>query len=298
MTDKQQWVDRVTGNSSGNRFFLWVIKHMGLYTAYFFLLFASVQYALFDKKSKLAIRELRSRLGLKTTFFDYIKHFHSFGESIIDRVYYLSFGINPYRIENEDSEFLYEEIKNGRGAILLGAHFGNWALAGSLLKGQINVTVNLAMYSTEKDMLKMRSKKEESSNVNVISINPDNPGYMIEILKALRKGEIVCFLGDRILGDQRCEKLEFLGKEACFPSGPFLLASVSEAPVIPFFATKHNSKSYRVKIFKPISVKSKDSTEIRKAVSAYVSYLEEIVKKNPYQWYNFYPFWRENNIPS
>jgi predicted LPLAT superfamily acyltransferase len=293
VTGNQQWVSRVKGNSSGNHFFLWVIKHLGLYPAYFFLLFASVQYALFDKKSKQAIREFRSRLGLKTSFLNYIRHFRCFGESVIDRVYYQSFGVNPFRIESEDSELLDCEIKKGKGVILLGAHFGNYALAGSLLKGQINVAVNLVMYSSEDESLKMRSTKESSGDFNIISINPDRPENIVEILNAIRKGEIVCFLGDRILGDQRCELIEFLEKEACFPSGPFLLASVAGTPIIPFFAIKQNINMYKVKVFKPISIKSKDSTEIRDAMSAYVSYLEEMVKENPTQWYNFYPFWRE-----
>jgi predicted LPLAT superfamily acyltransferase len=293
VTNNQQWVSRVTGSSSGNRFFLWVIMHLGLYPSYFFLLFASVQYALFDKKSKQAIREFRSRLGLKTSFIDFLQHFRSFGESIIDRIYLQLSGVNPFRIEHDDSELLCCEVNKGKGAILIGAHFGNWALAGSLLKERINVAVNLVMYSSEKDSLKLRSKEEGGGDFNIISINPEKPENMIEILNALRKGELVCFLGDRILSDQRYEMMNFLGKEACFPSGPFVLASVADVPVIPFFAIKRNIKTYRIKAFKPISVRSKDSTEIRDAISKYVAYFEEMVKENPYQWYNFYPFWRE-----
>ena len=293
VTDNQQWVSRIKGSSSGTLFFLWVIKHLGLFPAYFFLLFASVQYALFDKKSKQAILEFRSRLGLKTNFLDFLRHFRSFGESIIDRLYFQVSGVNPFIIEHDNSELLSCEVSKGKGAILIGAHFGNWALAGSLLKERIKVAVNLVMYSSEEDSLKLRPENEGGGDFNIISINPEKAENMIEILNALRKGELVCFLGDRFLSDQRCEMINFLGEEACFPSGPFVLASVADVPVIPFFAKKRNFKTYRIKAFKPISVKSKDSTEIRDAISKYIAYLEEMVKENPNQWYNFYPFWRE-----
>ena len=51
----------------------------------------------------------------------------------------------------------------------------------------------------------------------------------LEMIRALREGAVLAVHGDRPIGGQVIA-VPFLGREARFPVGPFLLAAVSGAP--------------------------------------------------------------------
>lgn len=290
------WVGKSRENNLGNRIFNVIISRFGLNPAYFVLFFAATQYTLLDKKSRKVIKEFRSRLGLKTTILDYYRHFYSFGISLIDRYAYLlsEKSLFSYTFLRED--VIAEYVSRGKGVILLGAHMGNWEVAGNLLKERLNVRVNLLMYDIESEETKKTfSRALNNRDVNIINITLDSPDSMIEIVNALRRGEIICMHGDRIMGNQRGRRIEFLGREALFPSGPFDIAAVTGAALIPFYALKTSWKHYTFRAFDPVVIRYSDREERQKLISAamdaYVKTLESVAKEFPCQWYNFYDFW-------
>lgn len=293
MTKDQEWVSRAKGSRNGNRFFMWIISHAGLVPAYIFLFFAGIQYALCDKKSGGAIRDFRDRLGLKTSFFNLFSHFYTFGASLVDRYASLLSSKVLFKVTSYNEELLAAEAAKGKGVLLLGAHFGNWELAGNLLQNRINVPVNFLMYDAEDDQVKEILKNAtEKRRFNIIFVTPDKPDTIIQIINALRAGEIVCLHGDRILDGQRNESIDFLGKKALFPIGPFTIASVSGAPVVPFIAVKTGMYSYMFKAFEPIYIERRATADqYRNAVGKYVAVLENVSRKYPLQWFNFYQFW-------
>lgn len=299
-TNQGDWTGRAKGNSAGNRFFVWIISRLGLWPAYSVLVFAAIQYTLFDKKAKNAVKLFRSNLGLETTLLDYFKHFYSFGMAMIDRFFFLYSNRNYFKYSSINEELIRDEAQKGRGVILLGAHVGNWEIAGNLLQDRLPVKVNFLMYDAESQRVKNAVEQVmKNRNVGIIYISPDSPDTMVEVVNALRRGEIVCMHGDRILGNMRCEKVSFLGRDASFPMGAFAIASISGASVLPFFALKRGFSKYSFSAFGPIRVSDGDRgsrmIRIRQALESYVKILEEMVSKYPTQWYNFYDFWKTDN---
>lgn len=302
-TDHGDWTGRAKGNSAGNRFFFWIISRLGLWPAYCVLVFAAIQYTIFDKKAKRAVKLFRSNLGLKTALFHYFKHFYSFGMALIDRFFFLYSDRNFFRYSSINEELIRGEAQKGLGVILLGAHVGNWEIAGNLLQDRLPVKVNFLMYDAESQKVKNAVEQvTKNRNVGIIYINQDAPDTMVEVVNALRRGEIVCMHGDRILGNMRCEKIPFLGSEASFPIGAFAIASISGASVLPFFALKKGFSTYAFSAYGPVRVSDGDRgsrmLRIRQALESYVKILEEMVRKHPAQWYNFYDFWGCGNTKS
>ena len=80
--------------------------------------------------------------------------------------------------------------------------------------------------------------------------------------------------------------LDFLGKKAQFPYGPFLLASKFNTPVSFVFAIKNSKFHYGLTATKP-NFKKQSVEQIAKD---YVLELENKVKLNPEQWFNYYDF--------
>ena len=291
-----KWTQRAGGNHLGIRFFIWIISRTGLLPAYFFLIFASFQYVLLDRKTKKHLREYRSALGLRTTLVSYFCHFYSFGMSLIDRYAHLLSSRPLFRYDSINEELINEQLARGKGVILLGAHVGNWEIAGNVLQQRMNVPINLLMYDAESERVKqVVSSAVERRNVNVIFVSQDSPDSIIEVVNALKRGEIICMHGDRVLGTQRSEIVSFLGKQARFPSGPFSIAAMTGAAVIPFFSVKTGWRHYTFSAFEPVIIDNSDR-EIRQrkicdAVKHFSISLETIARRYPHQWYNLYNFW-------
>jgi predicted LPLAT superfamily acyltransferase len=293
---KDEWTGKAEGNSTGSKIFVWIITRFGLWPAYSMLVFASIQYVILDKKAKSAIKMFRRNLGLSSGIVHYFRHFYSFGMALIDRFFFLYSTRDYFEYRSINEELIRSEAQQGRGVILLGAHVGNWEIAGNLLQDRINTKVNFLMFDAESEKVKNAvGKIMKNRNVGIIYINQDSPDTMVEVVNALRRGEIVCMHGDRILGSMRSEQIRFLGREASFPIGAFAIASISGASVIPFFAIKSGFFHYTFSAFGPVRVDEGDRASrmgrIRQALEMYVRIVEEMVKQHPYQWYNFYNFW-------
>ena len=292
----QDWVQRAKGNSIGTRLFIWIISTVGVLPAYVILFFASMQYTILDRKTKKILRQFRNMAGLKCTWFDLFNHFYSFGMSLIDRYAFLITQKSFFTFSTNNEDLIEKEVKKGKGVILLGAHFGNWELAGNLLQGRLNVKVNFLMFDAEsKEMKDALRTAVQNRPVNIIFVGNESTNTTVALVNALNRGEIVCLHGDRVLGEQRFEEIDFLGKAARFPTGPFALSAATCAPVIPIFSVKKGLFQYTFTALEPIRFDSISRNErqikIHSAVTVYVSALESLVRKYPLQWFNYYNFW-------
>jgi predicted LPLAT superfamily acyltransferase len=291
-----EWVERAKGNSIGTRLFISIISAVGVIPAYFILFFASLQYTILDRKTKTILREFRTAAGLKCSLTDLFRHFYSFGMSLIDRYAFLITQKSFFTFSTNNEDFIENEIKKGKGVILLGAHFGNWELAGNLLQRRLHTKVNFLMFDAEsketKDALR---KTAQNRSINIIFVGNESTDTTIALVNALNRGEIVCLHGDRILGEQRFENVDFLGKIARFPTGPFVLSAATGAPVIPIFSVKTGILHYTFTALEPIRfdtvLRNERQVKIHAALVVYVSALESMVRKYPFQWFNYYNFW-------
>ena len=117
---------------------------------------------------------------------------------------------------------------------------------------------------------------------------------VVPILAALRRGEIVAMLADRAYGTP-VARVPFLGDPAPFPVGPYLLASLAEAPLVHVFSVRKPGGHYQFYGFPPERLKAPSRQEreafLADCAARYAQRLEVLVKQYPFQWFNFYPFW-------
>jgi predicted LPLAT superfamily acyltransferase len=270
-----------------------LIRWLGVLPAYLFLFPACASYALFDSRSKGALRAFRSRLGLRSGPLALYRHFYSYGMSLVDRFAFLLLRRPPFRFTYTNEEHIASAVARGKGVILLGAHVGNWEIAGNLLSQRLDARVNVVLLDAEREALREVYRPAlQRRRVGAISIG--DSGAMVEIVARLKAGEIVAFLGDRPVGE-RCERATFLGGEARFPVGPFAVAAATGAPVIPVFTLKTGIRSYAFRAWDPLELgdvqRPERDARVRASVCQYASLLERVAREHPYQWYNFYDFW-------
>jgi len=114
----------------------------------------------------------------------------------------------------------------------------------------------------------------------------------------LTEGGVVCFHIDRYFPGSKTVTASLLDAPVQLPAGPYLLAAQFSVPILFVFAVKTGYKKYRVKLSKPTVVKrvrdkDKQEIEVQNAALNFSSQLEDIIKSYPYQWFNYYDFWKE-----
>lgn len=147
----KNWQGRSRGGRTGYEIFVFLIRHSGVRTAYCLLAFVALYFIPAAPRSTADIwRYARKILGygpLKSALFIYRNYF-SFGKSIIDRVAISSGLSDRFHYKFEGYEALLEALDGNRGAIVISAHFGNWA-AGEPFFRQGNTKMSLVMYDNE-----------------------------------------------------------------------------------------------------------------------------------------------------
>ncbi len=296
MNSEPAWNGQSKGSAAGTRVFVWLISRFGVVPAYFLLLFVSLFYALADRKSARAIRSLRTRLGLSTFPWHVFRHCFSFGMSIIDRYAFLTGRQSFFLFESRGEDSISQAAGRGKGVILLGAHIGNWEIAGNLLSERLDSTVyNLMMDAERQEMRDVFKKALDARRIVVIPADTDGLDLMFALRDALGKNGVVCMHGDRSATGQKVEKHNFLGGDVGFPVGPFAMGAATGAPLIPIMVTKTGLRRYVFRAYAPILLDGVTPQNRDKylytAMERYVGILEQVVKEKPYEWFNFYDFW-------
>jgi lauroyl/myristoyl acyltransferase len=171
------------------------------------------------------------------------------------------------------------------GFISPSAHVGNWELAGRLLAGRTARTTHVVVAEEEARELEQWVRRDGDG---VRFVTRSRPTISLELVAALRRGEVVAVQGDRALGTRGDVLIPFFGMPAPFPLGPYLLASAVRVPMVPAFCLLGADHRYTIKVVEPISVPRGGEEE---AARAWVAVLEAVVREHPTQWFNFFDIW-------
>lgn len=291
-----RWKGQSQGNPElGYRIMKFICWSFGLAPAYFVLRFVALHYLLFSRKSTRTILDyFRQRHGygtlkaIRNTYANY----YLFAQTLLDKVVVMA-GINnkfTYHFDGEDN--LRRIVSQGKGGILLSGHVGNWEAAGHLLR-RLDTRINVVMYDGEHQQIKeFLERVTGGRNLNVILIKPDM-SHVYAIGEALQKNELICLHADRYIEGNKTVAKSFLGSEALFPIGPFLLSASFRVPVSIVFAFKESNHHYH--FFGSGLLERKDheskSEFMDRLLDAFVDQLEQKVKLYPQQWFNYFNFW-------
>ena len=291
-----QWQGKSKGSPLGYRIFIVILEKWGVWPAYFLLYFVSFYYFLFSvKSSRLMYDFLHRRLGLASvvSMVKVYRNYYQFGQTIIDRIVLMAGMPNRFSFDFDGEENLHTMAAMKRGGLLLSAHVGNWEIAGHLLK-RLNTKINIVMFDGEHRQLKeYLTGITGERNANIIIIRNDL-SHIYQIKEALDKNELVCMHADRYLEGVKTLEADFLGQNAKFPAGPFILAHKFKVPVSFVFAMKEGNLHYHF-YSSPVKEYTEDKNIPlpQQMLNQFVLEMEAKIKLYPEQWYNYYNFWQQ-----
>lgn len=291
-SEKSAWDGKTKGTLAGYKIFFFFIRFLGLGFAYLLLRVVTYYYYLFASKPRNVLMDFYQH----TLHFSHSeakklarKNFYIFGQTLVDRTAFLLGKHEKFSHVFENEQYLIDIREQGKGGILLSAHLGNWETAGNLLKGRITPTINIVMLDAEiENIKKFMEMSTGGSRFKIIAIK-DDLSHVIAIRNALINNEFVAIHADRYMEGARFIELDFLGKKARFPHGPFVIASKFDAPVTFVFAAKDGTHSYHLSATAPIHEKMKPE----QIAALYAAELEKKVKQYPEQWFNYFDFFKQ-----
>jgi predicted LPLAT superfamily acyltransferase len=298
-----RWSGRSRGGVFGNWWFIQLIRFLGLRWAYAFLVPVAGYFTLASPAGYRSSRDFLRRVLTPQPFWKWpalvYRHFFSFGITLLDR---LAVIMGRARIEcTHEGEFLFKDcLDRGQGVILLSAHLGSWEIGGHLL-GRLGKPVNVVVLEKDEARLRQLFAHALAARQFTLIATDGHPLRSIPIAAALRRGEIVCLLGDRAFGGPTV-RVPFLGGPAPFPVGPYLLAAATGAPIFQTYVVRERLGRYRFCSFPaslvPRAILRAGTEAVAPYVTLYAERLAGVARQYPFQWYNLYSFWDDPPAPA
>ncbi len=297
MTARAQILKRLEG--LGHWFFFMALRIFGYRGGSFLLGPVIFVYVFFSRKIQRTVkyyleRRFPGKSGWKYWLYTY-RNLYSFGHVLVDRGW-LGIKDNAGFVSDFSGyDTLIELIERKKGVVLLTAHVGNWQSALAHL-GSLPVKVHALMQYDQQAAAKHYFDINNRGRSFEI-IDAEGPfGGMVDASAALQRGEVVTIMGDRFIKGS-FSNVDFLGESVRVPDAAYLLAATTGAPVIILLAAKTGKKAFQLKIwdyFYPQYANREERGQmLQECAQKYITAVEEYLKIYPFQWYNYYNFWKQ-----
>ncbi|MFK5984654.1 MAG: lipid A biosynthesis acyltransferase [Pseudomonadota bacterium] len=275
----------------------WIILHLGRTIGRLFLYPIVSYFILFSSTTRFSKKYLSRSLARKPGLLDIFLHYYSFANMLLDRVYLLSGKTQSFDVRLHGDEILEQLIKKNKGIILLGSHLGNFDLLRIFSSKYSDIKIKAVMNNHNQQKINQVFEKLNPSLKDEV-INIGSPESMLYLKEFVQQGNLAGILADRVEADGRIVQCNFFNQATNFPSGPLVVASLIKAPVILCFAIHTKNNKYDV-YFHHFSDRIELPRDSRQAsltayMQKYASILEQHCKDSPYNWYNFYDFWKDD----
>lgn len=176
----------------------------------------------------------------------------------------------------------------GKGAILVTAHIGPWDCAARLLAKDFSAEVVVVMLpEPDEAARKVHDAIRERNGVRVVHVG-HHPLDALPLLRHVRAGGIVAVQLDRAAPADRFLEIELFGGKERVPEGPFRLAALSGAPVVPIFAHRLGYFHYEFSVEAPIWVsRQAPRLELEAAAKDAAVAMQRFIASHPTEWFHF-----------
>ena len=273
----------------------WVAMVLGRLVARLLLYPICLYFLVFSTRERRASLQYLSRvLGRTAGFADTFRHYHTFAAIILDRLFLLNNQFSRFDVRVHGAEIIDEMAADGKGCVTLGAHIGSFEIIRSVGRAR-GMKISIVMY--EENSRKIGAMLEAINRdlqMEIIPLGRVDSILMVEA--ALACGEIVGMLADRNLKGKGTVSCNFLGQQALFPTGPIRIAAALKRPIALMFGLYRGGNRYeihfeRFAVLQEAAGRGRDAM-IEQLLQRYAGRLEHYCRLAPYNWFNFYDFWR------
>nr|WP_298689266.1 glycosyltransferase family 2 protein [uncultured Dongia sp.] len=186
--------------------------------------------------------------------------------------------------------------REARGALFIIAHLGNVDLARALLDEQTRQRLLILVHTRHAENYNrlLRDFRAEAA-INTLQVTDLGPAAAMDLKARVEQGSWVVIAGDRVPVDSsRVVQVPFLGRDAPFSQGPYILGALLDCPVYTLFCVRQGDHFVLdvEKLADRIDLpRGNRDGAVRRYAEIFAQRLEHYALRNPLQWYNFFDFW-------
>ncbi len=291
------------GNMLALRVIAWIALHLGRRVSRWVLVPVVGYFYLSSPQARSASARFLLRIpghghGAVAVF----RHLYAFAAVTLDRIYFLNGRLDLFdvKVEDLDNQALGKATR-GVGMFLMGAHMGSFESVRSIARQHPDLRMVLLMYEENaRNIKQLLQAINPSAQQDIIGLG--QPSAMLKVRDELKAGALVGVLADRSVDSGSQMQVDFLGKPAEFPLGPFRLAAMLKHPVFFMVGIHEGENRYTIHLepvmdFSAVGAVDREEAS-REALLRYVRLIEQHCLKSPYNWFNFFDFWQEGDSSS
>jgi predicted LPLAT superfamily acyltransferase len=293
---RPEWMQR---RERGTAFWLvvirWISLAFGRRVSRTLLVFIALYFLMAVPAARRSSRDyLRRCLQRPPSLLDIYRHILTFSVTILDRIYILHDRRDLFDVRLSGAEAVDAHIATQGGVFLFGAHLGSFEMLRAAAQRLPGLRVCMVMYSDNaRRVNRMLAAVNPAALQDIIELGQVDS--MLLVHQRLSEGAVIGVLADRATGPGQLIRVPFLGRAAHFPAGPFRMATMLRRPVYFMSALYRGTNRYDLH-FELLTDFSRPPGNARGAVQElldrYVAELERHCRSAPYNWFNFYEFWK------
>jgi predicted LPLAT superfamily acyltransferase len=230
---------------------------------------------------------------------DGLRHALSFAQSTVETFAGWVGGSETDAIEVVDKAEIDRVAADGRGIVLIISHLGNIELSRAGLDAARRARITAIVHTHHApNYARLLQRFRPEAAIDTLQVTDVTPATITALEEVVERGGWIAIAGDRtpVGGGERVSRVRFLGHEAGFPQGPYILAHLLDCPVYLMFCLRENGR-YRLyfeHFTERVALPARDKdAALADLAGRYARRLEAYCLRDPFQWYNFFDFWAE-----
>jgi predicted LPLAT superfamily acyltransferase len=227
-----------------------------------------------------------------------VRHFMSFAETILDKTLAASGRYQFQGLRFVGRERMEEMVAKGQGGILLTGHIGCLELCQALASRAPGLKLNVLVHTRHAQRFnRVLQRLNPHSPVRLLQVTDVDAATAVMLGEKVAQGEFVAIAGDRVpVRHSKTAKAMFLGREASFPVGAYVLAAIFKCPL--FMIGCLRERDGHVMTFECLAEhvelpRKGRQQRLDQLVAQFAQGMEKLLVRAPYEWFNFYPFWAQ-----
>src|SRR5213593_4120707 len=233
-------------------------------------------------------RQIRGPRGWLRERWDAYRVFAEFARSVTEAMEQWGPRPRPLELHVVGAELFEAALAEHRGLVALTGHFGSWEVAARHLSG-LGRPVNMVVAHEPNPSVRDFMHAIRSRHGFQVIYSDRSVFTGLPILQALRRDEIVGMQIEPWGPMPGSHELDFCGRPTRFQLGPFAVARVAGAPIVPVFAVRTGIRRYQIQVIGRFAQRTPAGSVA--ALAATVRAYERLVRAVPAQWLMFEAMW-------
>lgn len=255
------------------------------------------------------------------------RHMRRFADVLLDKALVWTGRLQLESIQREVDSRFDDAVAENRGGVLVVAHFGNLEVLRRLGERAKELRLHILVHTKHAERFnRVMTRINPQSAERLLQVTEVDTATIAHLAGRVELGDFVVIAADRVpvVNDQRSVAsvesraargrgraaagsqgmrervldIPFLGSDAPFPIGPWVLAAALDCPVYWLACYQRPADRGRYTLVcellrdKVVLPRATREAALRTVMGDYVQRVERACREAPLAWFNFFPFWR------